>query len=610
MEKFLRVNAIEGVRYIARQMITSRCAVLNLQTGYLNDGSEQPAKDMVADTYLFLEGEIYNRGDLRAHLAGGDELPVCRLLLALYQKYGQDFVQYLNGEFNIVIYEKKKHRLLIINDHIASKPIYYLEQPGKLIFGSEKKSIVAISSGSNEIDKLGMLQFFAFTHNLNSATFIKNLHFLPPASILAYQSGKTHIMRYRATGISKFKHKTDVRSLIEEYCEKLKQAMELRLQGKDSILLNLSGGLDSRALALAIPRDFRPINTRTKGLQDSLEVKYAVKIAQRLQFNHYIEATDAVPFSWALPKVVWRTECTVNFFNCLSIANHAVMRKKGKFLITGVYGNTSTGDAIRPQMLIPVSWQQFMANMYKKITTRFRLTANQIFRKSFLERYASDLRDSFNDSFEDIDAESNVERYEHWVAYVKQPRTTLGPAPVDTYLFEHVRPFLDRDYLDFVLSLPIKLRFGQTLYQAAIHKLGPEIRDIPYANTNLKIRDSITGNRLNLLLSLSQQSFNRACRRLGWSPVNPYIKAGEEDFAALIRGDKNFKNYLEGFIVSDACDPDIFNNSGIRDIIDQHYGGYRDYTDTLCLMATMFKGIEYFVSNKSIACPTEAQPLS
>jgi hypothetical protein len=609
IEKFINVHSVGGLKFVNRIFKSDQCVICNTLTGILNENLNQPVFDSHKNFCLFLEGEIYNKDELIRHIDTSRKFTQCEIILELFMKYGNEFISLLNGEFNIVIFHTLENKITILNDHISSKPMYYMEHGGTLIFGSEKKSILSVCKNSQAIDPIGLLQIFAFSHNLDGRTFIKEIRRLPPGCKLQYNEG---IAKVQKSFSLNFEEQTSIRkieSLVETWSEQLKLATDLRLKNKSRMLINLSGGLDSRALSLAIPRNLRPFVARTKGFKNSREVIYAAEIARRLGFKHYIEDPRQTVFSDILPKVVWRTECAVSFIACLSVANHFQMKEHADYLIGGAYGNTSSGSAISADMFLPCSRTKFINNLYQRSLNRSKKILNEFFNKEFLYQFLPYLKESFLRSMVDIDGNTNIRIFEIWSILEKQPQRTLSSAPADSHLFEHLRPFIDKNYLNFVLTIPTWLRFGPALYQTMIFHFGSEISGIPYANTNLKLRSTVYGNLLNKSAEVGMKIYKKIFGQHYFPHRFKYIRSGHEGFEKHIREDQGFRRIIEKFVSSPCFDPSIFNARGIKNILNMHYRQNTDYTFPLCLLATFAIGIPYFITNKTRSCPPEAEPL-
>jgi asparagine synthase (glutamine-hydrolysing) len=97
---------------------------------------------------LAVNGEIYNHKQLKAQL--GDKYSYqtnsdCEVILALYQEYGCDFLDKLNGIFAFVLYDKAKDSYLIGRDHMGIIPLYSgHDSTGNLYIASEMKALMPV----------------------------------------------------------------------------------------------------------------------------------------------------------------------------------------------------------------------------------------------------------------------------------------------------------------------------------------------------------------------------------------------------------------------------------------------------------------------------------
>lgn len=605
---FKAVHALAGVNLHYREFQSEQSAIVNILTGLIKGTLDQPASSMDRNTFLFLEGQITNREELLEHLDAPRNLSVCDILLTLYMESGNRFVSLLRGEFNIVIYQKVEKRLTILNDHLSSKPIYYMQQGDCLLFGSEIKSILAISGESPKIDPVGLLQMFAHRHHVGGRTYIKGLKCLPPASCLEFYEGHLSCTRWNLKRFHVPNSSPKQELLVEAWADHLKRATVRYLKDKERVVMSQSAGLDSRAVACAIPRDFRPLVARTRGYEDALEVIYGAEIARRLGFEHYREAPETVPLSNILPKVVWRTESMIPFINGMTMASHATIKQYGDFMSGGWLGDASSGAHLRSFMFLPGTRTHFLEMVYRWYLLYPETALRDVFAEEFLYKNFPLMKEAFLASFDPLEGETHTQVFEVWNLYERQTRMTLSAGPVDSHCFEYVRPFLDEDYMNFVLTLPARLRYGQVLYQAMIYHLGPEIRDIPNSNTNLTLKDTTRGNWMNMGIAFGRKSQSRLLKKVMPAYRSKFERADVGDLASLVRQDQALRQTLESFVHASYFDSSIFNKSGILRLVERHYQGAANHASLLCVLATFAVGLSYFVYNRTLHCPPEAEP--
>lgn len=94
---------------------------------------------------LAVNGEIYNHRNLRADFAGEYQFQTgsdCEVILALYRRYGTDFIERLSGIFAFALYDEERDEFLIARDPIGVIPLYIgRDTDGTLYCASELKAL-------------------------------------------------------------------------------------------------------------------------------------------------------------------------------------------------------------------------------------------------------------------------------------------------------------------------------------------------------------------------------------------------------------------------------------------------------------------------------------
>ena len=106
---------------------------------------KQPLYGQNNDVVLAVNGEIYNHLKLRKEFEGSYNFRTesdCEVILALYEKYGFDFINKLNGIFAFALYDIKNKEYLIARDHIGVVPLYMgWDKKGTFYIASELKAL-------------------------------------------------------------------------------------------------------------------------------------------------------------------------------------------------------------------------------------------------------------------------------------------------------------------------------------------------------------------------------------------------------------------------------------------------------------------------------------
>jgi len=119
-----------------------RLAIVDPQSG------GQPIRSADGQLILAANGEIYNHKELREELQDEYEFQTksdCEVILALYRKYGEGFVDKLNGIFAFAIYDQSTGSYMVARDHMGIIPLYQgYDQQGQYYVASELKALEGI----------------------------------------------------------------------------------------------------------------------------------------------------------------------------------------------------------------------------------------------------------------------------------------------------------------------------------------------------------------------------------------------------------------------------------------------------------------------------------
>lgn len=292
-------------------------------------GSPQPMASTDGRAMLVFNGEIYNYRELRAELAAegatfhtdGDS----EVILAAWQRWGEDCLTRLNGMFAFAIYDMPNRSLFLARDRFGVKPLFYAQlSDGSLAFGSELKALVAHPMLRREVDPLAIEDYLAWGYVPDTRCIIKGVRKLPAGHSLTLRHDVGLPLPRRWWDISfADRHKGKAKDLEAELLHLLRQAVTSRMAADVPLGAFLSGGVDSSSVvALMAEASSQPVKTCSigfdaKGLDES---DYAAQIAQRFGTDHQsrtvgsddFESIDALvgmfdePFADASALPTWR----------------------------------------------------------------------------------------------------------------------------------------------------------------------------------------------------------------------------------------------------------------------------------------------------------------
>ena len=280
-----------------------RLSVIDLVTG------KQPILSEDGARAIILNGEIYNYTELRSalrdagrrFLTNGDT----EVVLAAYERHGVECPTVLHGMFAFAIWDRDRRRLFLARDRLGVKPLYYLDDGRRLVFGSEIKAVLAAGGVPRSIDPEAVADYFALRYVPGPKTIFKAIRKLPPGCWMVVEAGKAPVIR-RYWDV-RFRADEDVseRAWIETIRERVDDAVRSRLVADVSLGAFLSGGVDSSTVVGTMARLSKgPVSTHTVGFAEQAfdETAAARRVAVRYGTDHHesILRPDAVSIAETL----------------------------------------------------------------------------------------------------------------------------------------------------------------------------------------------------------------------------------------------------------------------------------------------------------------------
>lgn len=219
----------------------------------LSEAGSQPMRSNSGRFVAVLNGEIYNYLELREELEKDFRFRSrsdTEVLLAAYEKWGQDCLRRLIGMFAFAIWDENDKTAFIARDRFGVKPLYYHEWNGAFFFASEIRALHAAGADRqpNESTWATYLTYALYDHS--TETFWKDVHSLPGGSSITWKGGRKRIQRWYDVA-EVVGDTVDTRSeavVRSEYFDLMKSSVGLRFRSDVPVGINLSGGLDSSSL--------------------------------------------------------------------------------------------------------------------------------------------------------------------------------------------------------------------------------------------------------------------------------------------------------------------------------------------------------------------------
>jgi asparagine synthase (glutamine-hydrolysing) len=289
-----------------------RLSIIDLSTG------QQPLSNEDGSIWVVFNGEIFNYVELRANLTKrGHTFKThsdTETIVHLYEERGLDFVEDLNGQFSIALWDGNRRRLVLARDRVGIRPLFHATlRDGTVLFGSEMKALLAHGALRAEIDPVALGQITSLWVCVPPRTGLKGIDELPPGRMLVLEPGKRTERQYWRYSYPR-EHEYEEKSLehwVREVRELLHDAVRLQLRSDVPVVTYLSGGLDSSILtALVKQHHINDLMTFSVGFEDARfdERSFQNEMAQHLQTDHRHLEVAATDIGEAFTEVVWFAE--------------------------------------------------------------------------------------------------------------------------------------------------------------------------------------------------------------------------------------------------------------------------------------------------------------
>lgn len=283
-------------------------------------GGAQPIHNEDSSVWITFNGEIFNYVELRALLESrGHRFYThtdTEVIVHLYEEYGEDFVDHLNGQFAFALWDRNARKLTLARDRAGILPLYYAETREGIVFASEAKALFASGLIAAAIDADGLDELMTFWAPTAPRTVFRGVSQVCPGEVVVLDRRGARRRRYWDWRFpARGEHRdAPADDLAEELRQLLADATELRLRADVPVGAYLSGGLDSSSLvALLNERVPQTLRTFSIGFDDAGldESKYQRAVVSHLGTSHEHVQCTVDDIAAVFPRTIWHGESPV-----------------------------------------------------------------------------------------------------------------------------------------------------------------------------------------------------------------------------------------------------------------------------------------------------------
>jgi asparagine synthase (glutamine-hydrolysing) len=549
-------------------------------------GGHQPVFNEDKTIWIVFNGEIYNFPELR------DELEKCghrfytrtdtEVIVHLYEDLGAGCVNKLRGMFAFALYDERRGALLMARDRLGKKPLHYALTRGRLLFGSEIKAILAVAPELASVDQEALLQYMHFGYVPDPLTSFLPIRKLPAGHLLEFETGQVRVRQYWDLPEYSTHQPSSEEECLEELERRLAEAVRIRLISDVPLGALLSGGTDSSTIVALMARaSSKPVKTFSIGFghDDFNEAQYARIVAKRFGTDHHelilepniLETVETLTSSLEEP-----------FGDSSMLPTYYVSCMARKHVTVALSGDG--GDELF------AGYDRYAINLRRQVFERIPKWARRLYREQLFPQVPHNMRGrrfSYNVSLpwreRYVDSISFLPSFERDISLLSKAfrETALAGGKPENVMYR---------YFDHA---PASDPISQLLYvDTKTYMVGDILTKVDRMSmaTSLEVRvplldhlflEWVTGLPATWKLRDGKQKYilRKLAERVG-VPREVLYRPKQGFALPLVHW---IRNELKDMILTVLLEPrtlqrGYFNPEGIRQLLDEHFRGYRDHS--------------------------------
>lgn len=261
-------------------------------------GGSQPIYNEDKTRAIIFNGEIYNFKPLRAELIKAGHVFTTKadteVLLHGYEEWGMGgLLKRIRGMFAFLIWDDNNKTLYGARDFFGIKPMYYSNQNGHLLVGSELKSFLAFPKFKKELNVEAVKPYLMNQYNDLPETFFKGVYRFPAGHWFSYKDGQMDLHQYWDAHYKE--NNLSFAATVKKIDDDLRETVDLYRNADVPVGAFLSEGVDSSYLtSLLDPDDVFSVSFDDSTYDEASKAKALSDINGWHFFSSQVDADEAM----------------------------------------------------------------------------------------------------------------------------------------------------------------------------------------------------------------------------------------------------------------------------------------------------------------------------
>lgn len=255
-------------------------------------------------------GALGGLTQLRERLRGaGRPVPLsaapAEVMAAAYRQWRTGFIPWLSGQFALAVWDGHTEELVLARDQLGGQTLFFTETPSGVVFGSERKALLAHPEVRPTVDAAGLREVIC--HAVPTGPLFSGFSQVEAAEIAVFGRGGWQRRTYWA--LETQPHTDDLRATVEHIRELLDSSTVASVPSDPAhAAVTLSGGVDSSAVTALVAGELRRrgddrLHTytidyaydafRSDAMRTSKDAPYAQMVADHVDALHHVARLEA-----------------------------------------------------------------------------------------------------------------------------------------------------------------------------------------------------------------------------------------------------------------------------------------------------------------------------
>jgi len=514
--------------------------------------------------------------------------------------------EYINGSFTMSLYDKNSDSFYLANDRIGFRHLYYFENDELIAFAPETKAFLALDAFNPQVDNNGLADFFNYCFCIGGRTLLKDVKHLRPASIITIKNRTTSEPKRYWTRQFDEQLDGDETRLSKEMFELANDVLNRQINGQNNLIMALSGGMDSRALAYMMSQANRNIYYFSHGTPGCADVAIAEEVASSLGITDRFSKLSGDPecYSKYGPATAWlvdgMTDISCSFLvSVLSNYNKNPLEYEfinslfsGAMNFASPYGKLSdvTEDLSHQEKI----------NRIKMILGAF------YFDDAYYDLFSPDFASAFKKQY-DPHLENEFALFENAGKYFVHEKDSFfletrhlrlsNQYDLNRYFFHNHMVLIDDEFMDFYYRMPMKLQVERNLYKKMFYDFLPKMAKIKYQKTGVDLFSK--PSRMAMKLRDLKAKGRYYSGRLSMGKINLYDYNNYVQINQWYRQYSSNQKFYENILFDKrTLTRGYYNNDAVKRLLQKQARG-SDNFNVISSLATFELFCRYFIDGET-----------